>query len=84
MTINVHLPDGMKAFVDAQVAAGGYTGPSEYVQALIRQALEADERRELEARLLVGVEELERGDSQEMTKDEWARIKREYLARHAK
>jgi hypothetical protein len=28
-TINVNLPDGMKALLDAQVAAGGYAGPSD-------------------------------------------------------
>ena len=33
-TMNVSLPDAMKHFIDAQVAAGGYSSTSEYVRAL--------------------------------------------------
>jgi antitoxin ParD1/3/4 len=79
-SINVNLPDGLKAFVDTQVAAGGYAGPSNYLQALVRQALEADQR--LEAKLLVGIEQLDHGDDKEMTKGDWSRMQREYLTRH--
>jgi antitoxin ParD1/3/4 len=36
-TMNVSLPDALKAFVDEQVAEGGYGTTSEYVRELIRR-----------------------------------------------
>lgn len=36
-TMNISLPDELKAFVDAQVAAQGYTSSSEYLRELIRK-----------------------------------------------
>jgi antitoxin ParD1/3/4 len=36
-TMNISLPDDMKAFVDEQVRLHGYMSSSEYVRALIRQ-----------------------------------------------
>ena len=36
-TMNISLPDGLKSFVDEQVAGGLYGTSSEYVRALIRQ-----------------------------------------------
>jgi antitoxin ParD1/3/4 len=76
--INISLPDDMKSFVDAQVAAGGFTGPNEYVQALIREAIEADRRRHVEDQLRLGLEEIDRNDCREMTAEDWMRLKREY------
>lgn len=35
-TMNISLPDGLRAFVEAQVAARGYGSASEYVRDLIR------------------------------------------------
>ncbi|HEY2482448.1 MAG TPA: type II toxin-antitoxin system ParD family antitoxin [Caulobacteraceae bacterium] len=35
--MNISLPDALKAFVDAQVAGGGYGTSSEYVRELIRR-----------------------------------------------
>ena len=36
-TMNVSLPDGLKSFVDEQVATRGYRTSSEYVRELIRR-----------------------------------------------
>lgn len=36
-TMNVSLPDSLKAFVDRQVTTGGYGTSSEYVRELIRK-----------------------------------------------
>lgn len=36
-TMNISLPDALKAFVDEQVAARGYGTSSEYVRELIRK-----------------------------------------------
>ena len=54
-TMNISLPEPLKAFVDGQVAQGRYSSASEYVRELIR----ADERRKaqeaLESALLEGL-----------------------------
>lgn len=36
-TMNISLPDGLKAFVDEQVSHRGYGSSSEYVRELIRR-----------------------------------------------
>ena len=54
-SMNISLPEPMKAFVDGQIAQGRYSSVSEYVRELIR----ADEKRkaeeQLEAKLLEGL-----------------------------
>lgn len=42
VTMNISLPDDMKAFVDAEVQRRGFASSSEYVRALIREQKEAD------------------------------------------
>ncbi len=51
-TMNISLPDGLKAFVDEQVARRGYGTISEYVRELIRRDQERTHLRNL---LLEGV-----------------------------
>jgi antitoxin ParD1/3/4 len=50
-TMNVSLPDSMKAFVDEQVADRGFGTSSEYVRELIRRD---QDRLKLRAALLEG------------------------------
>lgn len=51
-TMNISLPEELKAFVDQQVGSRGYTSSSEYVRELIRR--EQDKER-LRALLLEGL-----------------------------
>jgi antitoxin ParD1/3/4 len=55
-TLNISLPEQLREYVDAKVAAGGYGTASEYVRELIRadQKRAAEER--LEALLLEGLD----------------------------
>ena len=46
-TMNISLPDGLKAFVDEQVAERGYGTISEYVRELIRKDQERTNLRNL-------------------------------------
>ena len=50
-TMNVSLPDELKAYVDDQVGAGGYGSTSEYVRDLIRRD---KDRQQLRRALLDG------------------------------
>lgn len=46
-TMNISLPEALKAFVDEQVAGGGYGTSSEYVRDLIRKELDRQRVRDL-------------------------------------
>lgn len=50
-TMNISLPDSLRAFVDEQVAERGYSTSSEYVRELIRKD---QERQHLRALLVAG------------------------------
>jgi antitoxin ParD1/3/4 len=50
-TMNISLPETLKAFVDDQVTAGGYSTSSEYVRELIRRD---QDRQQLKGLLLKG------------------------------
>ena len=50
-TMNISLPDSLKAFVEERVAEGGYSTSSEYVRELIRKE---QDRSTLRALLLDG------------------------------
>lgn len=46
-TMNISLPDDLKAFVDEQVGSRGYTSSSEYMRELIRRERDCDKLRGL-------------------------------------
>lgn len=71
-TLNISLPEAMRAFIDSEVAKGGYSTASEYIRDLIRQAQKKAEEQKLEAMLLEG---LDSGEAIEVT-DEWWEKKR--------
>lgn len=71
-TMNVSLPDEMRAFVEAQLGREGYASASEYLRALIREDQGRQARRELEAKLLEGLE----GPDVELARGEWESMRR--------
>jgi antitoxin ParD1/3/4 len=75
-TMNISLPDQLKEFVDEQVRSGRYSSVSEYVRDLIRN----DERRRAQERLeTMLMEGMQSGEPTEMTREDWADIRREAL-----
>ncbi len=79
-TMNISLPDEMKAFIEAQMAQEGYASASEYLRTLIREAQRRRAKQELEAKFR---EALESGPSTPMTREDWDSIEREALERLA-
>jgi antitoxin ParD1/3/4 len=75
-TMNISLPEEMKAFIEAQMAQEGYASASEYLRTLIREEQKRRARRELEAKFR---EALESGPATPMTKEDWAALRREAL-----
>jgi antitoxin ParD1/3/4 len=74
-TLNITLPDEMRAFIEAELSIEGYASASDYLHALIRDAQKRRAKRDLEAKLLEGL----LGPSVEMTPDDWESIRREAL-----
>lgn len=75
-TMNISLPDQLKDFVDEQIGSGRYSSVSEYVRELIRD----DERRKAQDKLeTMLLEALQSGEPTEMTRQDWADIRREAL-----
>ena len=66
-TLNISLPESMRAFIDEQIAQGGYSTASEYIRDLIRQAQKQAAKEKLDNMLLEG---LASGEPVEVT-DEW-------------
>lgn len=46
-TMNISLPEGLKAFVDERVSEGGYSTSSEYIRELIRKDQDRQRLRDL-------------------------------------
>ncbi len=55
-TMNISLPDVMKAFVEEQVNSGGFGSASEYVRELVRRDQKERAEIRLETLLLEGIE----------------------------
>jgi len=51
-TMNISLPDSMKAFIDERLHDDGYGTASEYVRELVREDQKRREEQKLEALLL--------------------------------
>lgn len=74
-TMNISLPDDMKAFIEHEVAQEGYASASEYFRDLIREAQRRKAKLELEAKLAEGLQ----GPQTRMTRKDWQAIEREAL-----
>ncbi len=77
-TMNISLPDAMKAFVEEQAAKEGFVSVSEYLRSLIRETQSRQAKREVEAKLIEAIED---GPSSPMTRDDWEAIEREGMER---
>ena len=75
-TMNISVPDEMRAFVEAEMVQEGYASVSDYLRALIRDAQKRRAKRELEAKFR---EALESGPATAMTREDWDSIEQEAL-----
>jgi len=77
-SMNVSLPDKMKAFVEEQVAKGAYGTASEYLRELIRQDQQRRLREEIDKSLLAA---LESGAPLPVTPKFWQKRRKEFEKR---
>src|SRR4051794_20763354 len=79
-TLNISLPEAMKAFIEEEAARGGFGTVSEYLRSIIRDIQEQQTRREhIDSLLLEG---LDSGPATTMTRADWEQIRREVHRRH--
>jgi antitoxin ParD1/3/4 len=78
-TFNISLPDEMKAFIEAEMAAKGYASASEYLRALICEAQKRRAKQALEKKFH---EALESGPATPMTREDWDELERRVWERH--
>jgi antitoxin ParD1/3/4 len=71
-TLNISLPDAMKAFVEARVQTGQYASASDYIRALVREDQKRQAEQELEAKLLAA---LDNNDFREATPELFERLR---------
>ncbi len=79
-TMNISIPDEMKAFVEEQAARKGFGTVSEYMRDLIRGVQQRQaERQRVDALLLAG---LDSGPATPLTPVDWESIRQEIRKRH--
>ena len=59
-TMNISVPDEIKAFIESQLATDGFASASKYLRSLIRDAQRRQAKRELEAKLSEALEKCSR------------------------
>ena len=79
-SMNISLPEIMRAFVDEQVQSGGYGTASEYIRELVRRDQKDRAEAHLEALLLEG---LDSGDDIPVNPEFWKTLRSKLAARRA-
>jgi antitoxin ParD1/3/4 len=79
-TLNISLPDSMRAYVEQQVAQGGYSTASEFIRQLLREDQKRAAKERLESLLMEGIES---GPAVEMTAVDWDDLRQTVWQRHA-
>jgi antitoxin ParD1/3/4 len=75
-TMNISLPDAMRAFIEQKVTQGGYSTASEYIRQLVRDEQKRAAKERLEELLMEGINS---GPSVEITPEYWAEKKAKLL-----
>jgi antitoxin ParD1/3/4 len=69
--LNLLVPQPVKAFIDAEVAAGRYRNPSDFICALVREAKKKKARERVEVLLQ---EAIDSGEPVEATPSFWKKL----------
>lgn len=74
-TMNISLPDELKAFIEEQVAQEGYASASEFFRDLVREAQRRKAKMELEVKLVEGLQ----GPLTKLNNKDWKLIEQEAM-----
>ncbi|SRR5579885_1975923 len=81
VALQITLPEEMLIFVEAQVAAGGLAGPSDYVRALIAAAQREQQDVELDRRFAAAIRAMQGGGPNSLSPEDWQILQQRALAR---
>jgi antitoxin ParD1/3/4 len=76
-SLNISLPESMRAYIESKVQSGDYGTASEYIRELIRTAQKEESKQKVEALLLEGLE----SEASELTPEDWDELKRKVRER---
>jgi hypothetical protein len=68
------MSDSLKGFVESRAAAEGFSSAGEYVQSLLQNLRLSWENEQLERQLLIGIDQLDRGEGRTMSDSDWGRL----------
>ncbi len=77
-SLNISLPHSLKEYVEDRVKKGGYSTPSEFIRALLRDDHKRRAQEKLQALVFEGVKS---GEPLEITPAYWERKRRQLVAR---
>ncbi len=83
VSVAITLPEPMLIFAEAQAAARGLAGLSEYLQALIAAAQKEQEQADRETRFTAAVRAIERGEPSPLSPEDWHMLRQRVLNRPA-
>jgi antitoxin ParD1/3/4 len=77
-SLHISLPKVMKDYVESRVQEGGFSTPSEYMRALVREDQKRKAEEKLEGLLLEGIQS---GSAPPIAPQDWKEIRAEVLRR---
>jgi hypothetical protein len=82
MTLQLNLPPDLEQFVATQARTSGHPNMDAFVVDVLRRLQVAKTKADLEAQLLIGVDQLDRGDGRPMSQADWTSLRADYCQRH--
>ncbi len=80
--IQLQLPPDLDQFVRAQAKTEGHGDVDTFVIDVLRRLQVTKSKADLDATLLVGVEQLDRGEGRAMSPHDWNQMRTDYCQRH--
>jgi hypothetical protein len=80
--IQLQLPPDLDQFVRAQAKTEGHGDVDTFVIDVLRRLQVTKSKADLDANLLAGVEQLERGKGRAMSQQDWKQMRSHYCQRH--
>src|ERR1022692_2337801 len=82
MTIQLDLPPDLEQFVARQARTEGHPNMDAFVLDVLRRLQVAKTKADLESQLLIGVDQLDRGEGRPMSQADWAKMRADHCQRH--
>ena len=79
VSIDITVPDELKAFAESEAAREGHASVSEYVTALLREAERRAAQSDLEAKLVRALD----APARELSERDWDAMDRDFERRHS-